>query len=238
MTTEDKAAADAKANEAKQTKETQSTKDTTTETEGSGSEEEEEEDPDEKPKYSTKAYKKLQTEAKARREENERLKKALGVATGKSDEEDPVEKAQKATAAKFAKVALRAAVTSVARDAHDPKALLDAYPSAFKDIEVDPDTGEADEEAVTAAVDKLRKTKAFLFEAKAGDGGGGKDTKTEFQIPKKGGKLPLDGGQPKTGTNHYSVWKGLTKEKGREWEAQAYYKEHMADIKATMPKSG
>ncbi len=203
-----------------------------------GAEEKDDDEPEAKT-YTADAYKKLQAEAKSRREsekkaleENARFKKALGIRDGKPDDEvDPVKKVTDAANAKLKRLGMKAAIAAEAKDAHDPAALMDAYPSAFKDIDVDLETGDADAEQVKEAIEVLRKAKPFLF-------AGAKSNDTV--VPKKGGAIPLDGaGKPKGGSNHYAVWQELTKSgPGRAHEAAAYYKEHRADIMAQMKLAG
>lgn len=175
---------------------------------------------------SAEHIKKLKDENVQRRQENKELKeklarmeKGLAILQGKEKPDlDPVEEAKKAADAKMRRLVLKAEVSALASDAHDPASLTTAFASAFKDVEFDADSESVDSEQVKAAVEGLRKTKPYLFRTGSNGGGGGKEVKL-------GGTLPPDVANGGQGTNNGSMvaqWNQL-KAQGRHEEAQAFY---------------
>lgn len=215
MTDEEKAAAaKAAAEAAKKAAESKSTE----------PEDDETEKPEDEPKTYDAAYvKKLKDENAKRRvqakeltEKQSRLEKALAVLQGKDAPElEPIERAKQQSDSRMRNAFLKAELASVARDAHDPATLFQVRGELFKSVTVDLETEQVDAEELSEAVEKLRKSKPFLFKASTTD-----ETK-----PKNGSPLPKDRGTPKDGNTELVTWQTL-KKAGRVKEAQEYYQKN------------
>lgn len=180
------------------------------------------------------ALKKLRAENAKRRVENkelkgrlERFEKAFQLITGK-EPDAAAEAAQKVKAdadLKMSRSIIRSELAVVARDAHDPKALLKMHPEEFKDITVDIDEESCDRDALNEAVARVKKKSPWLFSATPAAGQSEKDKKA---------KPPPDGsGAPSAGGSHRKKWKEL-QEQGRHHEANEYYKKNRVEILAEL----
>lgn len=167
---------------------------------------------------------KRRQDLKKTKAENDRLQKGLAIIQGKKEGDiDPVEKAQTESKAKVSRAILRSEIANHAKDAHDPKMLLQVAPDVFADIDVDVDTETVDEDALKTAIDALRTAKPFLFQTKGeGDDDGKGKGKNIVKMP--------PGGPAANGKNAFATWKQLQSQ-GRSNEAAAYYIKHHKQIK-------
>lgn len=164
---------------------------------------------------------KRRVKEKETQEENDRLKKALGILQGKKEGDiDPLEKAKAETDGKLRRSILKGSVAILGKDAHNPGMLLSAFQSKFKDVEVDIDTEEVDEDAVKEVIAGIKKENPWMFQSAEGDKGAEKN---------KGGKRAPDSGRPIGGVDHKAEWNKL-KSENRHKEAQKYYAENKAAI--------
>lgn len=203
--------------------------------EGTETETETETGTEEKPMTATEAkelrasLKKANDEAKTRRLENKKLleekkdrdEKIEALNGAAKKEPDPVKTLQVANDLKLSRSLLRGAIAAEAKDAHDPAALLQAYPAAFKDIEVDLENESVDSDQLTEAVEKLRKNKPFLFQG----------AKQE-EAPLRSVRLPPDGagGAPKAKPgSERATWNKLVAA-GDVLGAQQFYAKNKAMI--------
>lgn len=226
LTAEEQAAADLLAKEnAQKEKDTKDKK-----SEGGGTEEGDDEESEEADSDDVKVLKaqneKLKKEnAKRRVSERdtkaqiERQNKALAILQGKDvGTVDPIEKAQTESKLKMSRALIKAELSTVARDAHNPGKLFAAFSDKFKDIEVDLDAETVDTDALKEAVDSIREENPWMFQSKESES-------SKPAIDPKTGKRAPDKGTPAAGKSHKAEWNRL-KQAGLTAEAAKYYKEN------------